>query len=463
MKLIQKVPLAFYILFCYTFLSGYYAYERILNTDNSYYLFNILNTEYFWFPENRIGSFFSQIPLVLFSYCGVSLNALVYIFSLTFAFQYLAIAAVCHYFLKVKEASLTLALVLIIGVAFSFFHPVTETYHALAFAVLVYAVLASEWLQQKKYLYYFFILSASFLSIVSHPIGVFAIGFVALFSFVAKKTTLAPFLFVLFLAGLTTVLRLAFVSQNSYDVLQYDSLFANFSAGANWSTLYPVIYLVARIDSVYLSTCILIVALAVITISTKKTPILILSVLCALGFALLGILTFAKGDGDMMMEKTFMPSIFMLLLPFCYLFTTLQKTPRILFQIVILTMTILSFNQIFNASLIATKRLQVLESIAARPLHPKLIAEIDDFNEPSLHFNHWNTVVDSYIMAKCKTNKEFTLFLTADKHTFVFDSTDVDLFLGPPWKPYWKKKMLSKTYFVLPNVGYRLYENTETK
>jgi hypothetical protein len=463
MKIIKQLPLAFYILFCYLFLSCYFAFERILNTDNSYYLFNILNTQNFWFAENRVGVIPSQIPLLLFSNLGASLNTLIYVYSVSFPLEYIALAIICEYYLKVKEAALTIALMLITGVAYSFFHPVTETYPALAFAILVYAILVCDWLQQKKYLYYLFILVGSFLSIISHPIGVFAIGFVALFSFAAKKITIHPFLFVVFLAGLSIVLRLVFVSDDSYDVQQYDALFANFSANADWSTLYPVLYFIARIDNVYLPTCILLITLIIIALYTKNTPILLLSIVCATGFAIMGILTFAKGDADMMMEKTFMPAIFMLLLPFCYVFTTLTKTPQKLVVAIILIMATLSFRQIVRASEIATERLAVLELIAKRSLYPKLIAEINDFNEPSLYFNYWNTVVDSYVIATCRANKEFTLFVTPDKYTFKFDSTNVDQFLGPPWYPYWNKRFTNNPYFKLPKTGYRLYENNEKK
>jgi hypothetical protein len=153
----------------------------------------------------------------------------------------------------------------------------------------------------------------------------------------------------------------------------------------------------------------------------------------------------------------------MLLLPFCYVFTILNKTPKKIVLVVILTMTVLSFREIVKASEIATERLAVLEQIAKRAEHPKLIAELKDFNEPSLYYNHWNTVVDSYVIAKCKANKEFTLIVTPDKYTFKFDSTDVHQFLGPPWYPYWNKKFENNTYFKLPRTGYRLYENNEVK
>jgi hypothetical protein len=44
------------------------ACERILNTENSYFFCHIANDHQFWFPENRMGAAFSQIPLLLLSH-----------------------------------------------------------------------------------------------------------------------------------------------------------------------------------------------------------------------------------------------------------------------------------------------------------------------------------------------------------------------------------------------------------
>jgi hypothetical protein len=455
MNWLRQIPLAFYILVCYTCLSGYFAFERIVNTDNSYYFFNILNTQDFWCAENRLSAFFPQIPLVIFSYLGASMQSLVYIYSVSFAVEYLILAFICEYYLRVKEATLTLALGLITGVAYSFFHPVTETYQAIAFAVLLYAVLVSERTQAHKLFYAFGILAALFLCFISHPIGVFLIAFVGLFAFLTKQVKLADAFFVIAFSGIFVVLRVLFTTKGSYDVQQYDNLFAAIRSLNEIAAFYPFSFLQTHGLTTYLSTILLLIALIFLAIKNNYTLMPVKSIVCATGFTLLSIITFSKGDLDMMMEKTFLPAIFMLLLPFCYLFTKHALMPM---RGIVIIMAILGFNQIILASHIATRRLEVLESIANKPLHPKLIAEAGDFNEPSLQFNSWNTVVDSYIMAKCKTNKEFTLFITGNKHTFPFDPTDTTLFLGPPWLPYWKKTFLRKTYFNLPGVGYKVYE-----
>ncbi len=456
---IKKIPVSFVILAFYLIASGYFAFERILNVDNSYFFFQIINHHEFWFPENRAGIFVSQLPLLFFAHIGTPLKALVYIYSLTFPIWYMAIAAFCHYYLKVKEASLALAFCLILGVAYSFLHPVTETYHALVFSVLLYAVLVSPKLVGQKVGYYIAILVVSILCIIAHPIGAFTIGFVAIFSFVNKQVKMSPAIFILILAGVSMLLRVWLVPKGSYDVKQYDNLFASLRSISEFGNLYPVTYLKTRSINVYFPTILLIAVLGVLAIKTKHKLVFGVSAFCSLGFTVIGVLTFSKGDADMMMEKTFLPAIFMLVLPFCYLYVRQQAIEKIALTIVVLMLTALSFNQIFKASRIATNRLSALQSIAAQSVHPKLIAQFTDFEDHSLHFNHWNTGIDSYILAKCKLNKNFTLFLVEDKRAFIFDSANVDLFLGPTWFPHWNQQTLDPRYVTLPKVPYKVLPN----
>jgi hypothetical protein len=457
--LIKKIPLAFILLFVYLFASWYFAFERILNVDNSYFFFQIVNNHSFWFPENRIGIFLSQLPLLFFSGIGASMNALIHIYSLAFPVEYIIIAAICHYYLKVKEAALAIALCLIIGVAYSFLHPVTETYHALVFSVLLYAVLVSDVLSQHRFGYYLAVFVAAALSLISHPIGVFTTAFISIFTILNKQVKIYPSLFIISLALLSMVLRLLLVPKGSYDIQQYDNLFTSLKSFNKLGNLYPIVYLKAHSDSVYFSTGLLLVVFSLLAITTKRLSILLLSIFGSSIFVLIGVLTFSKGDSDMMMEKTFLPAIFMIILPFCYLFFKEAFWSKVTLSIVILMLSSISFHQIIQASNIATKRLNTLQEISDISVHPKLIADFNDFDEPTLKFNHWNTSIDSYILAKCKLNKEFTLFLVDQKDSFKYDTTNLTLVLGPVWFPYWDEKMLDTNYFNLPDVAFKRYHN----
>ena len=64
-NLFNQIPSWFIVVFIgivYLTFSLVYSYERILNTDCSYQLFNIINNKTFFFQEYRYGVFLSQIP-----------------------------------------------------------------------------------------------------------------------------------------------------------------------------------------------------------------------------------------------------------------------------------------------------------------------------------------------------------------------------------------------------------------
>jgi hypothetical protein len=453
----RKIPLVFYILAAYTLLSGYFAFERILNSDNSYYLFHILNYKHFWLPEYRLSDVFSQIPLLLFTHLNASLSFLIYTYSLSFPVEYLVIACICEYYLKVKEAALTLALALITGVAYSFFHPVTETYQALAFGILLYAILVSEKFKSNTTLYYVSIIGVSFLCFVSHPVAVFVIGFVSLFSYLSKQIRSYPFLVVAGLTALAVLLRILLTPAKSYDTAQYDTLYTAIRSLDTFGSMYPFLFLKTHLVDLYLPVVLLILVTGIVAFRAKHILLFFMSMVCSIGFAAIGILTFAKGDLDMMMEKTFMPSIFMILLLFCFLVFHQTNFSKRSLNLILLLVTLTGFLQICTASFVVTKRLNALTAIARQSTHPKLIAELSDFNDPSLLFNHWDTMLDSYFIAKCNLNQEFTLFITADKNAFQYDPANTSVFLGTAWHPYWNKKPENKTYFNLPAVGYTVY------
>lgn len=457
-KNIRNEHLFLYIIVIYFILSILFAFERILSVDNSYFFFQILDTQNFYFPENRFGILFSQIPIILAAKIGLPLYFMVYLYSIIFPIEYFLIAWICHQFLKVKEAAFAIAFSLIIGVAFSFFHPVTETYHALVFSGFLYAVLVSPvWVKYHKIIAYSSWLIVAILAIVSHPIGVFTVGFVTIFTFINKQIKL-PVVLVLMAVILTALaLRMMQSNKQSYDVQQYQNLFDNLKSFTHLSDFYPVLYIKTRLLGVYLSSIILLIVYVFMCIKSKQFLVLVFSLLAFTGFTLLAMLTFLKGDADIMMEKSFMPGLFMIVLPFSYLCFQKEYFQNKIIVSFTLIIAIISFVQIIKAANYPVKRLKKLEVVMEQQTYPKIIASYNDFENQDLLFNHWNTGLDSYILAKCKLQKESTIFLTDNKDTFTIDSTDSNLFLGPTWWTNWHTNTYKSNYFKLPEVPYHRY------
>ena len=178
----ERLP--YFIAFVYFILCVIFAFERILGIDNSYFFFNIINTQSFFCPENRFGVWLSQIPLLLSIKLNLGLKSILYIYSVSFPVLYLLIIWCCSHVLQNQAAALSAILGLIIGVAYSFFHPVTETHEALAYTSLFLGILTSPRFNKPSIGFYALSVIVLTWCLLTHPIAVYTVSFVLAISFI---------------------------------------------------------------------------------------------------------------------------------------------------------------------------------------------------------------------------------------------------------------------------------------
>jgi hypothetical protein len=456
--LLQTINLSYFIIAVYFILSVLFAFERILNIDCTFFFFNIVNYKTFFIPENRFGIFFSQIPLIIAARIGLSLNSLVYIYSITFPLFYLFIIWICNTILKVKQAALLASLSLIIGVAYSFYHPVTETYHALIYSALFLGLIISNEVKKiNSFSAISLIILIEIFALISHPISVFTCSFIIVYCFLNKEINYKKGLFLLLFPILSIALRLILVDEKSYDNKQYDHLFASLQSFQNFFTLYPVSYLTSRLLSLYFAPLIIVIYTFIVLIFNKKYWLFTFTLLASSAYFLIAVFTFGDGDGNTMMEKTFMPFLFMYLIPLTGLFYNSIKKIKLQHSLVIVFITVVSFAGILKASFVHTKRLEKLTETLSKTDYPKTIYNYSDLGESITKFNNWGTGIETLILADCKLNKSATIFLVDNKLKFEYNNKDSSLFLNVTWWPNWKINQLDTNYFKVSNLPYRLY------
>ncbi len=455
--LLQKINFSYLIIAIYFVLSVIFAFERILNIDCTFFFFNIVNYKTFFIPEYRFGIFLSQIPLIIAAKIGLSLTSLIYIYSISFPIFYLFVIWLCHSILKVKQAALLASLSLIIGVAYSFYHPVTETYHALIFTSLFLGVILSEEVKKlNNFSALSIIISIEILALISHPIAVFTCSFVIVYIFFNKEINYKKGILLLLFPIFSIAIRFLLVDEKSYDGKQYDSLFANLQSVQNFFTLYPVRYLYDRMFGLYLAPLIIIIYSVFIFVYNKKYLLLSFMLLASLTYIVIAILTFANGDGDVMMEKTFMPFLFMYTIPFVDLFFKSNRKVKIFNTMIIIFIVLLSFAGIIKTSGIHTNRLDKLTETLAKTSYPKTIYNYSDLDKNLTRFNNWGTGIETLILAKCKLNKTATLYLVDDKLKFEYPKNDSSLFLSITWWSHWNKNILDSNYFKVAELPYKI-------
>ncbi|MCX6232493.1 MAG: hypothetical protein NTZ33_13230 [Bacteroidetes bacterium] len=422
----------------------------MLNTDCSLQLFNIINSKYFFFQENRFGVWFTQIPLLTAVFLNIPLKFLIYIYSLSFPLFYLLIILINDKVFKSKEAALATILSLIFGVAFTFFHSVTETHQLLALSCLLYGLIQAKERFTAYRFYIFFYLLVIWCMFV-HPNAIFTVFFIIGLSFLQKKINKFELISALLISFLFIIIKLFLTSKNSYDARQYDALL-NFKQNLpHFFSLYSFRYLITKYSSTFLAVYLIIL---IVWLRYKGFKELLFTTLCFGGFTLLTILTFAAGDCDAIMEKSYLPGFLMFIILFSQLYY--QKNTNYLY--IVLILGFFSFYQISQASKPYTKRLNLLSEIVKNnPDKSKLIASFSDFDERISRFNNWATSMDVLILTACKSDSAKTILMVDDKNNYENDTNNPSIFLYLPWDPY-KNKIINTAYFKLPDEKYTFYE-----
>jgi len=436
-------------------LSVVFAYERILNVDNSLAFFNIVNSKIFNFPEFRVGVVFTQIPLMLGALLHLPLKMLVYLYSITFPLLYIFIFFICYHLLKNTEAAICLLLSLCICTAQSFFHPVTETHQAIAFSCLLYAVISSGQISNTiiKYLLTCCII---ILCLLTHPVALFTVLFVLIFSFInhsGQKDRVFYFsaVIVTFLFSLIRFLA----STKGYDAEQYEQLKNFKNILPVFFSLYPVLFIKIHFIELYLSATILFLLSECYFLYSKKIIHALLLAVSVIGFVCISIITFNKGDADMMMEKSFMPAAFMICLCFTYIITLVNFKSYMhnISYIFIHFILIISFIRIIPGGKIFTTRINYLDRIityAEMIKSPKLIFNPSNLNKDIL-INNWGFSLDLLILSACDKKQITTAYIADDKELRHFQLGDKYLFL---WWPVLDQRALDTAYFNLQTTPY---------
>jgi hypothetical protein len=294
-------------------LSLVYAAERVSFADSAWQFFQKLNSEQFIFPQFRYGVFWMAVPSWLFIKLGFPLPAQLYLFSFSYMAFYAFLGWICHGPLKNPKAGWLVLLCLILGTRQSFVHTISETHEVLAFAALFYAVLQSALRPYVKWPLALLIMGNTMLT---HPIAVFVLAFVVLVEVVKlEKEKMGIQLGLLGALGLWSVSRFLFSSGN-YDAGQYallKDIGVNDLLPWHWVSLK---FLATRSYYLYWPTGIVAVwSFIQLWKSGQKWKAFLLFGFVGI-YTLIALVTFRAGDSDYMMEKNFLPSVFMVSLIF---------------------------------------------------------------------------------------------------------------------------------------------------
>jgi hypothetical protein len=443
MKQIRLLGIALLTLLC--ILAAVWYKERVLYIDSAYYAFNLFNNGYPAAEHNRYALYLYQlIPWGLFE-MGAS-------FPLT-----LRVYSVCHILLhgltflmlfRMKQAPLAALLLImqIIGYRECFFLTVNET----ALAISACTLLAG-WLNLRdsalKWGFWDIILCiiCILIALFSHPMSMILLPFILGFHLIrnrqntiVKKQTLSVGLALILLA-----LTKKFMSSGSgYEDDLYAQLNNTWHIITNLKDIYSFKFFTGEFKleggffKIYWIPVVLMM-LSIYLMAKKKLWLqLTYYVLCSVGFWLLIIIFFNRGDGTIFMEKNFTPWIFVALYPLTFLIK-LQDT-KIHWPVIsgITIIYLVAFIGIFKVKDMYQKRLYLMDQLITQKAegHSKLLIQDSTVNHEEW-LGVWALPYETLLLSKVKGIPDVSARIYKNDSTINKELHRTDIFLGADFIP----------------------------
>ena len=432
--------------------SVYYYKERILFADSAFQFFKIVNFEKINVEAYRYGAILPELPLLLAMKLGFNLKLLIITYSVSFIALYYIVFLLCIKLLKNIPAALSIVFILIMCVSESFFYPVTETHQSLVFAVLLFAIL-----QYASFRYSFIqILLASIVIIISfltHPVALYPLTFIIGYSAIDKKQlgSIKPYALLGLVIGLA-VAKVILTDENSYEGKFFSELLKSPSIILDLPFAYSTKFLIKRIFGLYLWVAIPELILILRLLSKKEYLKLFWQLGISGFFLIVTLLTYNKGDSDMLMERAFMPLALLVSIPLLKEMlndNNQYRNIKLTALILIIAVSLNRINTQGNKFRERTRFSQELMAKTAKLPNRKFIIESSELQKH--HYTYWSNSFETLILSSITDNIPTQTIYPANDITPLAKYTEDanNVFLGADFWLEWNIDSLNHKYFNL--------------
>lgn len=441
-------------------LAGLFYIERMIYSDAAFYLFKMIHFDKLNIEFGRYSIILYEMPAFLSIKLGLSLHAITFIFSVTTIAVSYGAFLLCLYYFKNLACSYTVLFLNFIGVACSFFYPMSESYIGLIFSLLLFA-----WLEKRvqyKLDFKTIIFGTTFIAVcfLSHP-GVYTVLIFLIFYHLLKNRNWNNFnVYILTFVIIVGLLVKYFqVQQNSYEsgvisnLVNVKDFLSNILDSPSFKAYFMYLFRVY-----YLNHIILIFSI-VIFVKRKQYMMLTYYCLAYIGMLFLLLVLYHKGESSEMIEKGFLPLTIFLTLPILNELFSYYKNKYYLISIIISIIILLSTVRIIDISKDYVKHINYLDKITREASAPKSIMYLTDENRRLLRIS-WAVGVETLLYTSLEgPEKSRTIFfIEKDEKLDSSFLTDPNTFLCVKFWPYWDSRELNNTYFKLPEEKYSFQE-----
>jgi len=317
-------------------LSIVFYLQRDIMYDSSFYFFDMLETKGFCIQHYRYPAVLSQLLPFLFIKASLPLKWIAVAYSLNLALIAVVLSLLSGYWLKNWKAAAAIVLSPFLFNSEMFFWMVAESQYLPLYWLFIYAFIDNCIGKSLHPLRLLLLLLLLFLGFTIHPLSIFCFFALMLYLLITKRYTEPIFLFTIVFSVFVFILKTKMVSYSNYDKGAMEHV-------ANWKTLYPYYFnistnrfLLSLLWNKLLMISVFFVLGIAVFVRHRKYIAGFLFALLVLGFMLFTNVCFydIKEGQSLYFENLYQPLVFMLLVPFVFIFKLKFSNTTLLFLFV---------------------------------------------------------------------------------------------------------------------------------
>lgn len=388
-----------------------YAVERTTYVDSAWIFFQQINGETFACAWERFPAAIPEIILFLGAKLHLSINALVYVFSISYILLNYSIWALCTRIFKSPVAGLVVILGMVMGIRELFVHTITETHQCIAYSALLYAVMQHDF-QTKKAIQVVCIAAVGLVLLFSHPFAIFTASFVLLYYLVEHRNLKNPGIpIVVFLIVTVVILNIVHPPQ-VYGEQVYNHMSDNNTDVGFWNS-HALEFITIHFTHFYWLPELAGLILVVFLLQRREWLRAGLTFSGVILYLIIAFMTFANGDSSIMMERIFLPAFFMINLALADLLFRENRIPKWIPMIVVLFFIVNGIRYINAGCLMYKKRVAYLDELVLKAIaqgNDKYILS-DAAADKDKILVPWALGTETLIYSTLKYNKSVTVTL----------------------------------------------------
>ncbi len=439
------------------YFSYHFYIERILFFDNPFYLFKIIDFEKINIEADRYGAFISQIPVLLGLKAGLPLKYLMMIYSASFILLFYLIFIICVHLLKNLAAGLTVVFILILCLKQGFFHITQECHQGLVYSALLFGIVQFNFRKNFQLLKYILGSLVIILCFYTHPITLFVILFILIYHLIDRSEWNDVGIYILLILPFIQIaFKLIFTKVSSYEQ-GFLTVFRTTPLSGFFS-YYSTHFFLKRLFSLYFWMTILGIVTFFILLLKKEYLKAGYIFLSAIGFLVIVLVTYNKGDSDVMMERGFLPLTVFISLPFFH--ELFDKQEKYLLPVFLLCLVIIfaGVRRIYSEGNNFRSRVAYFNTLMEKSKNyegGKFLIKNSEENIANI-ICPWPLPFTTIILSSMQDkNATRTLFLYDDiKKYEKYINNSTHTFLGADFWLEWNSKDLNHNYFNIPDGPY---------